>query len=62
MLLWRNYILLDGYPEENAVGTAAILEFFVVSSTPQGVKNHISSGHEPQGTTDKWEVYILNHL
>ena len=30
--------------------------FFVISSTPEVVKTHLSSGHEPQGTIDKLEV------
>ena len=43
-------------PKENAVCTAAILDFFVMSSTPEVVKTHLSSGHEPQGTIDTLEV------
>ena len=35
-------------PKENAVCTAAILDFFVMSSTPEVVKTHLSCGHEPQ--------------
>ena len=50
-------------PMDNAVGTAAILDFFVMSLTPQVVKTHLSSGHEPQGTIDKLEgVSIVNHF
>ena len=30
-------------PKENAVCTAAILDFFVMSSTPEVVKTHLSS-------------------
>ena len=30
--------------------------FFVMSSTPEVVKTHLSSGHEPQGTIDTLEV------
>ena len=30
--------------------------FFVMSSTPQSVKTHLSSGHEPHGTIDKLEA------
>ena len=43
-------------PKENAVCTAAILDFFVMSSTPEVVKTHLSSGHEPQGTIDTLEL------
>ena len=43
-------------PKENADGTAAILDFLVMSSTPLGVKTHLTSGHELQGTIDKLEV------
>ena len=55
--------LIDNASKDHAVGTAVILNFFVMSSTPQGVKTHLSSGHEPQGTIDKLEVcFYLNHL
>ena len=30
--------------------------FFVMSSTPQVVKTHLSTGHESQGTIDELEV------
>ena len=43
-------------PKENAVGTAAILDFFDMSSTPQVVKTYLTNGHEPQWTMDKLEV------
>ena len=43
-------------PKEIVVSTAAILDFLVMSSTPQGVKSHLSTGHEPQVTIDKLEV------
>ena len=43
-------------PKENAVCTAAIFNFFVMSSMPEVVKTHLSSGHQPQGTIDKLEV------
>ena len=43
-------------PKENAVCTAPFLDFFVMSSTPEVVKTHLSSGHEPQGTIDTLEV------
>ena len=51
---------------------AAILDFFVMSSTPEVVKTHLSSGHESQGTIDKLEVcfyhkpssciYLINYF
>ena len=43
-------------PKENAVCTAAILDFFVMSSTPEVVSTHLSRGHQPQGTIDTLEV------
>ena len=43
-------------PKENDVCTAAILDFSVMSSPPEVVKTHLSSGHEPQGTIDTLEV------
>ena len=53
------FLVVGGFivpPIENAVCTAAILDSFVMSSTPEMVKTHLSSGHEPQGTIDKLEV------
>ena len=47
-------------PKENAVFTAAILDFFVMSSTLEVVKTHLSSGHEPQGTIDTLEVCLYH--
>ena len=49
-------------PKENAVCTAAILDFFVMSSTPEVVKTHLSSGHEPQGTIDTMEVCFYHKV
>ena len=43
-------------PKENAHCTAAIFDIFIMSSTPEVVKTHLSSGHESQGTIDTWEV------
>ena len=51
------YLLVGGLivpPKENAVCTVAILDFFVMSSTPEVVKTHLSRGHQPQ-------VSIINH-
>ena len=42
------FLVVGGFivpPKENAVCTAATLDFFVMSSTPEVVKTHLSSGH-----------------
>ena len=48
--------LIDCASKGKCCLSAAILDFFAMSSTPQGVKTHLSIGHEPQGTIDKLEV------
>ena len=62
-LFEAQFLLVGGLivpPKENAVGTAAILDFFVMSSALEVGKTHLSSGHEPQGTIDTLEVCFYN--
>ena len=53
------YLVVGGLivpPKRKCCLHAAILDFFVMSSTPEVVKTHLSSGHESQGTIDTLEV------
>ena len=47
---------IDSASKRKCCFTAAILDFFVMSSTPEMVKTHLSRGHPPQGTIDTLEV------
>ena len=57
------YLLVIGLivpPKENVVAQLQFCTFFVMSSTPEVVKTHLSRGHQPQGTIDTLEDYLYH--
>ena len=57
--LEAQYLVVGGLivpAKENAVCTPEFWICFVISSTPEVVKTHLSSGHEPQGAIYTLEV------